>query len=111
MAKKFTFSRQIVTPEGVETFEACEFDSFDEAKKVVDKAVYERRLEIGPSKIKKDTLPSFPQRVDPMQNTVPVSTPQPSTPPAPPAYNGGNGSNSITNGHIPGNISNSPQGN
>lgn len=44
MAKKYTYSRQL----GDETFSAVEFDSFDEARKVVEKAVYERTLELKP---------------------------------------------------------------
>ena len=116
MSKKFTFSRQIVTPEGVETFEACEFDSFDEAKKLVDKAVYERRLEIGPSAPRQNT-PLPPLGRDP--NVVPVSTSGPVPKQAgihPVGDNGmhaaGNTTNPGTpsNGATSGNVSNSSQG-
>ncbi len=40
--RKFSYSRQI----GDEIFTAVEFDSFDEAKRIVDKAIYERGLEL-----------------------------------------------------------------
>ncbi len=42
MAKKYTYSRSF----GDETFTAVEFDSFDEARKAVDKGIYERQLEL-----------------------------------------------------------------
>jgi len=43
--RKFTYSRQIVTPEGVETFTASEFDSFEEGQKAVEKGIYDRKLQ------------------------------------------------------------------
>lgn len=49
MAKKFTYSRTLSSFEGIETFEAVEFDSFDEARKVVDKAIHERKIELKSS--------------------------------------------------------------
>jgi hypothetical protein len=42
--RKFTYSREIVTPEGKETFTASEFDSFEEGQKAVEKGIYDRRL-------------------------------------------------------------------
>lgn len=45
MAKKYTYSRAIETPEGVESFSAVEFDSFDEAIKAVDRGVSDRKLQ------------------------------------------------------------------
>jgi hypothetical protein len=50
MSKRYTFAKEISTPDGKETFSAVEFDSFDEARKAVDKAVYERKLELNPGK-------------------------------------------------------------
>ena len=38
--RKYTYSRTI----GDQTFSAVEFDSFDEAKRIVDKAIYELKL-------------------------------------------------------------------
>lgn len=56
MAKKYNFSRTL----GDETFTVEGCDSFDEARKVVDKAVYERQLEISEknkhSVIKEETI-------------------------------------------------------
>ncbi len=46
MAKKYTYSRMIHTPEGQESFTAVEFDAFDEAQKVVEKAIHDRNLEL-----------------------------------------------------------------
>lgn len=46
--RKFTYSRT----RGPETFSAVEFDSFDEAKRAVDKAIHERELEDRPEKPK-----------------------------------------------------------
>ena len=43
MSRKYTFSIQF----GDETFQAEGFDSFDEAIKVVEKAVYDRKLAKG----------------------------------------------------------------
>lgn len=44
--RKYTYSREIETLEGKEVFTAVEFDSFDEAKKAVDKGIYDRELQI-----------------------------------------------------------------
>ena len=45
MAKKYTYTATFSSyGSDVESFSAVEFDSFDEAKKVVDKAVYERKM-------------------------------------------------------------------
>lgn len=46
MPSKITSLESGETAIETETFTAVEFDSFDEAKKVVDKAVHDRRLEI-----------------------------------------------------------------
>lgn len=46
MSKRYTYSRMIVTDEGSETFTAVEFDAFDEAVKIVDRGIYERKLEL-----------------------------------------------------------------
>lgn len=46
MTKKYNFSIEIPTPEGNETFQTVNCDSFDEAIKVVKKGVYDRRLEL-----------------------------------------------------------------
>lgn len=46
MARRYTYSRQIETPEGKETFSAVEFDSFDEAINVVERGIKDRRLAI-----------------------------------------------------------------
>ncbi len=46
MSRRYTYSRQIRSSEGQETFTAEQFDSFDEAKKAVDKGVRDRMLEI-----------------------------------------------------------------
>ncbi len=48
--RKFTYSRMISTAVGPETFVAVEFDSFDEARKAVDKGIYERKLELEKDK-------------------------------------------------------------
>lgn len=44
--RKFTYSRQIVTQDGVETFTASEFDSFEEGQKAVEKGIYDRKLQL-----------------------------------------------------------------
>lgn len=46
MSKRYTYSRSIKTQEGEETFTADQFDSFDEAIKIVDKGIYDRKLEL-----------------------------------------------------------------
>lgn len=46
MSKRYTYSKTINVPDGAETFSAVEFDSFDEARKAVDKGVHDRRLEL-----------------------------------------------------------------
>jgi hypothetical protein len=68
--RKFTYSRQIVTLEGVETFTASEFDSFEEGQKAVEKGIYDRRLQI-PMPV------SVPAPVIPTGQTIKV--PGPST--------------------------------
>lgn len=61
--RKFTYSRQL----GQETFTAVEFDSFDEARRSVDKAIHERKLEIEKEKAAKQptqppTTPAAPEK-------------------------------------------------
>jgi len=59
--RKFTYSRQIETPEGVETFTASEFDSFEEGQKAVDKGIYDRKLNFPrPSIMETKTPPPLP---------------------------------------------------
>ena len=48
--RKYTYSREIGTAHGQEVFTAVEFDSFDEAQKVVDKGIYDRLLELKKEK-------------------------------------------------------------
>lgn len=95
MAKKYTYSRQIVTPDGVETFQADQFDSFDEAKKSVDKAIYERRLEIRPQGLMSGAA----------RPSTPVTKPSTPTPATIPTTSGDNGGNAT------GNVQNPPAGN
>ncbi len=45
--KKYTFGMTIKTREGVETFTANEFDSFEEAIAAVKKGVRDRNLEFN----------------------------------------------------------------
>ena len=47
MAKKYTYSRQIATGAGLETFSAVEFDSFDEAIVAVDRGIKDRQAQVG----------------------------------------------------------------
>lgn len=48
MFGKFTYSRSLATDEyGVENFTAVECSSFDEAIKLVDKGIYDRKLQIA----------------------------------------------------------------
>lgn len=52
MSKRFTYSRTVTTPglgrdREIETFTADGFDSFEEAKKAVDKGIYDRKLEMA----------------------------------------------------------------
>lgn len=44
--RKYTYSRTLVTPEGIETFTADKFDSFDEGQVIVDKGIADRKLQI-----------------------------------------------------------------
>jgi hypothetical protein len=67
--RKFTYSRQIVTPEGVEVFTASEFDSFEEGQKAVEKGIYDRKLQF-PQAEKKNTAVPLP-------GTVPSTTANP----------------------------------
>lgn len=46
MAKKYTYSRQIATGAGLETFSAVEFDSFDEAIVAVDRGIKDRQAQV-----------------------------------------------------------------
>lgn len=49
MAKKYTYSRTIFTPDGnPHQFTAVEFDSFEEAIKAVDKGIYDFKLVLVP---------------------------------------------------------------
>lgn len=50
MSRRYTYSRSIRTEEGVETFTAEEFDSFDEAKNAVDRGINDRKLQIAAEK-------------------------------------------------------------
>lgn len=45
--RKVTYSRTLNSIEGQETFSAVEFDSFDEAKRLVDKGIHDRKLELA----------------------------------------------------------------
>lgn len=47
MSRRYTYARTIKTIEGIETFTAQEWDSFDEAKRVVDKGIHDRNIEIA----------------------------------------------------------------
>lgn len=47
MSKRYTYTRTISGPQGPEAFTADQFDSFDEAKRAVDKGIHDRMLEIG----------------------------------------------------------------
>jgi len=46
MTKKYNFSIEIPTPEGNETFQVVNCDSFDEAIKIVKRGIYDRKLEL-----------------------------------------------------------------
>ena len=46
MTRRYTYSRAIKTPAGLETFTAQEWDSFDEAKTAVDKGIRDRMLQV-----------------------------------------------------------------
>jgi len=59
----FCYSRTL----GNETFKVEGADSFDEARKIVDKAVYERKLEIEQSQKKSPTPP-----LEPLTNVGPM---------------------------------------
>lgn len=48
MSKRYTYSKTINVADGQETYSAVEFDSFDEAKKAVDKGIHDRMLELSP---------------------------------------------------------------
>lgn len=50
MSKRYTYSREITTPSGKETFTADQFDSFDEAQKAVEKGIHDRRLQLTAQK-------------------------------------------------------------
>lgn len=45
-SRRYTYSRTINTVEGVEKFEAHEWDSFDEAKAAVERGINDRKLQI-----------------------------------------------------------------
>lgn len=55
MSKRYTYSKTINVPDGQETYSAVEFDSFDEAKKAVDKGIHDRMLELSP-KVASNTI-------------------------------------------------------
>lgn len=81
MAKKYTYSRQIATGAGLETFSAVEFDSFDEAIVAVDKGIKDRQLQVPARVPGIGLVAGFPSTGAPL---VP--------PPAPPVpHNSGNG--------------------
>jgi hypothetical protein len=44
--RKVTYSRTFNSLEGQEVFSAVEFDSFDEAKKIVDRGINDRKTEL-----------------------------------------------------------------
>lgn len=50
MSKRYTYSRSIDVGVGPETFTAVEFDSFDEARKAVERGIHDRKLEFRPEK-------------------------------------------------------------
>lgn len=50
MSKRYTYSRTQDFGVGPETFSAVEFDSFDEARKAVDRGMYDRKLEVESQK-------------------------------------------------------------
>lgn len=69
MSHKYSYSRTLTIVKHVddgdekhhhdmtqETFTAVEFDSFDEARKEVDKAIRDRRLELEKTKSPHDTI-------------------------------------------------------
>lgn len=55
MGRKYTYSREISTIEGKETFTAVEFDNFDEAVRIVDKGIYDRTLELKGRSVGEDS--------------------------------------------------------
>jgi hypothetical protein len=44
--RKFTYSRTLNTPEGLETFSAVEHDSFLEGQRAVDAGIHDRKIQI-----------------------------------------------------------------
>jgi hypothetical protein len=46
MSKRYTYSRSINTVEGVETFTADQFDSFDEALRAVERGISDRKHQL-----------------------------------------------------------------
>ena len=58
MFGKFNYARSLETPYGTETFTAIECSSYDEAIKLVEKGIYDRKLQLEAEEKKKqnDTL-------------------------------------------------------
>lgn len=53
---KYTYSRTLETREAIETFTAVECASFDEAIKLVDKGIHDRKLELQNKEPKQSTV-------------------------------------------------------
>lgn len=79
MAKKFTYSRMIVTDAGSETFTASEFDSFDEAQRVVEKGIHDRRLQLDAEKSTRRASTAAPMPHNSSNAPATISTPAPAT--------------------------------
>lgn len=88
---KFKFSKHLNTVEGLEIFEVSEADSWDEARKMVEKGVYDRKLELAEKYPGKGlstggfTAPQNAMGPAPALTPKPVpaipNTPDPATPP------------------------------
>lgn len=78
---EFKFAKTIQTPEGPETFEAGKADSWEEARKIVEKGVYDRQLEIK-AKYPQVMANKLDRPLEPGKVTLPPSQGQP-LPPAP----------------------------
>lgn len=63
MSKRYTYSRAITTRDGVETFTADQFDSFDEAQTAVEKGIRDRRLQL-----KKTYVPELQPEQSPVES-------------------------------------------
>lgn len=95
MAKKYTYTRTVSTVEGQEAFTASEFDSFEEAKKAVDRGIYDRMLELDKAgKLPRQSTASVPgpakvsdNKGD--ENTTRANTPTGNAPANVPSTTGG----------------------